>query len=210
MEPFIRVDQYNFIKLQVRNLVNGHSTSNDDGVRNTIKSMAVERVLALFPDMTEEQVQLLEPISEIDDKEKAEHFLLPLKQYVIPFNYTEARVAKLFPKVKKLKAPTVKDLDLQKICYLSWMDYSTNKKFIVMNSNGKQIGVYGSFEPISQKGICMICNGYEEVGLFLTEKKGQVQGTYSKKGNYICKDSETCNQNITSLDYLEGFINVVK
>lgn len=210
MEPFIRVDQYNFIKRQVQNILNAQSNSNDHRVRSEIKSMAMERVNALFPNMTTEREQLLKPLSEVDDKEKAEQFIIPLKQYVIPFLYTEKGVVKLFPKVKKLKVPAVKDQDLQELCYLSWMDYSTNQKFIVMNTDEKQLGLYGSFEPLRQKGICMICNGFEEVGLFLTKKKGQIQGTYSKKGNYICKDSDICNQNITSLEHLQDFVNRYK
>ncbi|WP_010098892.1 FusB/FusC family EF-G-binding protein [Ornithinibacillus scapharcae] len=210
MEAFIRVDQYNFIKRQVQNIVNAQSTSNDHRVRSTIKSMAFERVCALFPDMTAEQEHILKQIPEIDDKEKADQFLIPLKQYVIPFAYTEQRIAKLFPKVKKLKVPKEKDLDLQEICYLSWTDYSTNQKFIVINANGKPIGLHGSFDSSRQKGICVICNGFEEVGLFLTKKKGEVQGTYSKKGNYICRDSEVCNHNIVSLDPLQRFTDLLK
>lgn len=210
MNPFIQVDQFNFIRRQALNLVNGHASSNDNGVRNTIKSMAIEKVSALFPDQNEEQTELLKPLSGINDKEKAEYFFAQLKPYVIPFEVTEQGVKKLFPKVKKLKVPALEDLDLQEMCYLTWMDYSLNKKFIVININGKLVGVHGSFDPLNQKGICAICNGYEEVGLFLAEKKGQVQGTFTKKGNYICRDSEVCNHNINSLDHLHEFINRLK
>ncbi|MEN2766905.1 FusB/FusC family EF-G-binding protein [Ornithinibacillus xuwenensis] len=210
MEPFIRVDQYNFIGRQARNLVNAHATSNDEGVVKVVISLANERVLALFPNITEEQEQLLMPIVSVDDTEKAERFLSQLKPYVIPFKVTEQGIKKLFPKVKKLKAPAIEDLDLQALCYLSWIDYSSNKKFIVMHSNGKLTGIYGSYDSLKQKGICAICNGYEEVGMFLAEKKGKVQGTFTKKGNYICRDSEVCNQNITSLDNLQEFVDRIK
>lgn len=210
MEPFIRVDQFNFISRQARNLVNGHATSNDKGVKQTIKSMAIERVLALFPELTVEQEELLQPITTIKDKEDQEVYLAQLKKFVIPFKVTEQGMKKLFPKVKKLKPPVIEKLDLQELCYLSWMDYSSNKKFIVIQSNGKLVGVYGSFDPIQQKGICSLCNGHEEVGLFLAEKKGQVQGTFTKRGNYICRDSEACNQNMTSLDKLEEFVERLK
>ncbi|CDO04728.1 Fibronectin-binding protein (FBP) [Oceanobacillus picturae] len=210
MEPFIRVDQFNFIARQAQDLVNGHSTSNEKAVLGALESMARERVLALIPAITEEQAQLLQPITLVDDKDKAERFLSQLKPYVIPFQVTEQGIKKLFPKVKKLKIPALQELDLQQLCYLSWIDYSTNKKFIVLKHNGKLTGLHGSFEMIKQKGICSICHKHEEVGLFLAHKKGKVQGTFTKKGNYICRDNETCNQNITSLDYLHDFVHRLK
>ncbi|WP_047980244.1 FusB/FusC family EF-G-binding protein [Ornithinibacillus contaminans] len=210
MEAFIHVDQFNFIKRQVLDIVNAHVTSNDKGVVHTFISLAVERVDALFPEMIAEQKQLLTPIPLIDDKEKAEKFFADIKPYVIPFHVTEQGIKKLFPKVKKLKVPELEKLDLQEICYLSWIDYSMNKKFIITRSNGKLVGVHGTFDPIKQKGICAICNGHEEVGLFLTEKKGQVLGTYTKKGNYICRDSDVCNQNITAIEHLHDFVSRLK
>ncbi|SES90595.1 FBP C-terminal treble-clef zinc-finger [Salinibacillus kushneri] len=206
MNAFIRVYQFNYIKGQVQNLVNGHSTAKDESVLNTIKSMAIERVSALFPNMNEEQKQLFQPITSIDDKEKAERFIDQLKPYVIPFNVTEQGIKKLFPKVKKLKIPALEDIDLREISYFSWVDYSANKKYIVIRRDKKLIGLQGSFTTSNQKGICSICNSYEDVGMFLVKKKGNVQGNFIKRGNYICQDSKTCNHNLMSLDKLYEFV----
>ncbi|HEY4552341.1 MAG TPA: elongation factor G-binding protein, partial [Bacillaceae bacterium] len=48
------------------------------------------------------------------------------------------------------------------------------------------------------------------VGMFMTETKGQAAGTFVKRGNTICQDSQVCNENLTSLDKLEAFIELLK
>lgn len=208
--PFIRTDQYNFIRVQARKLVNGHSTAKDEGVIKALQSLVLENILALFPDINEEQAKLIEQIIEIHDKEMAEKFLAKLKQYVIPFNVTELGVRKLFPKVKKLSVPALDKMDLKNVVYLSWVDTGANKKYIVTSSDNKLTGVHGSFTPANKKGICALCNGLEEVGMFLAELKGKEQGTFTKRGNYICGDTQKCNENLTSIDKLNEFLEHLK
>lgn len=40
----------------------------------------------------------------------------------------------------------------------------------------------------------------------MIEVKGPQQGTFVKRGNYICQDPQACNKNITTLDQLHDFI----
>ncbi|MRG87181.1 FusB/FusC family EF-G-binding protein [Salinibacillus xinjiangensis] len=206
MESFIRVDQYNFIKSQAQALINGHATAKDEDVLDALKSLVIEKITKAFEELTTEQEDLINPIVNIEDKEQGELFVAELKPYVIPFNATEQGIQKLFPKVKKLKVPSLDELDLKEVTYLSWIDHSANKKFIVTRLKGKLVGIQGSFETTSHKGFCAICNGHESVSMFLAKEKGKVQGTFTKRGNYICRDSEVCNQNLTSLDKLQEFI----
>lgn len=210
MEPFIRVDQYNFIKEQTKKLVLGFASSKDEAVLNTLKSLAIERVLALFQDMDEDKERLFQPITEIDEAEKAAKYLLDLKPYVIPFEVTEQEIKKLFSKVKKLKIPSLDDYDFKEIAYLGWTDHGSGKKYLVMRRGGKLTGLEGSFQPSSQKGICALCNRHEPVGMFLVKEKGKVQGTFTNRGNYICQDSDICNHNLTSLDKLYDFADRLK
>ncbi|WP_328824158.1 FusB/FusC family EF-G-binding protein [Metabacillus schmidteae] len=210
LKSFIRTDQFNFIKRQVQNLVNGHATAIDNGVMSALKSMTLERVLVLFPIIEEEQVQLLQPISLIDNKEEAEAFLSQLKPYVMPFKVSEQGIKKLFPKAKKLKVPSLAEIDLREIAYLSWTDTTSNKRYIVINRDSKLIGIEGSFTPSNQKGVCSICNSHKEVGMFLAKVKGKEQGTFKTRGNYICHDSQSCNKNLTSLDKLNNFVDLLK
>lgn len=211
MELFIRSDQYNFIKTQTQILINGHSTVNDMAVLEALKSMANEKATSLFENITEEQEQLVNPILEVEDKAQAEEFLAQLKPYVIPFKkVTEQTLKKLFPKAKKLKVPSLENIDLKEISYLGWYDKGSGKKYIVVEHQNKLKGLHGTFENSHQKGICAICNAYEEVGMFLVESKGSEQGTFIKRGNYICQDSQKCNQNLTTLDKLNDFIAQLK
>lgn len=210
MEPFIRAEQYNYIKMQGRKLVNGHSTAKDANVIKALKEIVSESIITMFPDMNEEQKQLILPITEIKDKEMAEKFLVQLKPYVMPFKATEQTIKKLFPKVKKLYVPSLNHMDLREISYVSWEDKSTNKKYIVIDREQKLIGLQGSFTHANKKGICALCNGLEEVGMFLAEIKGKEQGTFTKRGNYICRDSQKCNENLTSLDKLHEFVERLK
>ncbi|MFJ7640105.1 MULTISPECIES: FusB/FusC family EF-G-binding protein [unclassified Peribacillus] len=211
MEPFIKSEQYNFIKLQTQILINGHATANDKDVVHTVKSVAKERVLKLFNELDDKHKQLLDPIDTIKDPAHAEAFLLELKPYVIPFKeVTEQTVKKLFPKAKKLKAPKMETIDLRGISYLGWDDTGSGKKFIIAPRHNKLVGLHGTFKPSHKKGICAICSRFEEVGMFMSETKGTVQGTFIKKGNYICNDSMKCNQNITTLDKLDDFISRIK
>lgn len=210
MEPFIRTDQYNFIRVQTRKLVNGHSTVNDADVIKALEAIVLENILAMFLNIREDQEQLIQPVVEIRDKEMAEKYLANLKQYVIPFSTTEEAVRKLFRKVKKLSIPPLDKMDLKEVVYLSWLDNSTNKRYIVTLSENKLSGIYGTFTTINQKGICSLCNGLGEVGMFLAEIKGKDQGTFTKRGNYICSDSQKCNENLTSLDKLIDFVERLK
>ncbi|RFU69992.1 FusB/FusC family EF-G-binding protein [Bacillus sp. V59.32b] len=207
MEPFIRSDQYNFIRAQTQILINGHAAANDIHVIHTLKNLAQEKVQKLFVELTDGQRQLINPILTVKDKTSAEAYLAELKAYVIPFKLiTEQTLKKLFPKAKKLKLPLLEEIDLRELSYLGWNDKGSNKKFIIAPLDNRLKGLQGTFTPSNKKGICALCNGYEELGLFMSETKGSGQDNFIKRGNYICRDSLTCNHNLTELDKLHDFI----
>lgn len=207
MNTFIRTDQYQFIKAQTQYLINGYGTTNDIHVLNTLKSLAQERTISLFPEITEEQLELLKSIVHVRNQLDAEHYLSQIKPYVIPFkNIGQQTIQKLFPKVKKLKAPSLESVDFKEISYLAWDDKGTNRRYIIFNFDNKLLGVYGKYNISNIKGICSLCNQHGQVGMFVTEKKGTTQDTYRNKGNYICADSMKCNQHVTSQEKLMSFI----
>jgi hypothetical protein len=212
LEPFIRSDQYNYIKAQTQLLVNGYGTVNDQNVLKALKSLAQERTFMLFGEIGPEENDLLTPINDVKDKSDADVFLSQIKPFVIPFKkVTEQTIKKLFPKAKKIKAPaSLEELDYTEISYLSWHDKGSGKQYIIAPQNNKLTGLQGTFNSINQKGICTICNRFEEVGMFTAEIKGNEPGTFIKRGNYICQDPHTCNQNITSLTKLNDFLAWMK
>ncbi|MFJ7973386.1 FusB/FusC family EF-G-binding protein [Psychrobacillus sp. NPDC096389] len=211
MDPFIRNDQFNFIKKQGQALINGHSTVNDQRVLNALKSITSEKISNLFENLNEEQKQPLDPIIEIKEKADAEALLEQIKPFVIPFKQvTEQTIKKLFPKVKKLKTPTLENIDFREISYLGWLDKGSNKKFLIVENHGKLVGIIGDYTVSNKKGICALCNRIEEIGMFTSAVKGATQDAYIKRGNYICQDSQKCNHNLTSLDKLNEFVNLIK
>jgi len=210
MNPFIQTDQFNYIRFQVKKLVNAHSTSSDQDVIAAVKSMVTENVFALIPNLNDEQRQMLQSITMVDDKEAGEKFLLQLKPFVIPFQVTEQGIKKLFPKVKKLKVPSLEKLDLHEVVYLSWLDQQTNKKYLVYKRAGKLLGIEGSFQSMNQKGVCAICNRHGDVGMFSVKEKGRAQGTFVSRGNLICTDSQACNNNLISLEKLYEFVDNIQ
>ena len=211
MKPFIRTEQYNFIKHQLHVLTNGHSTVNDKTVLNALHSLVNDKILSLFPELTEDQQLLFSPISTIKNSDEADVLLNRLKPYIIPFKeVSEQSIKKLFPKAKKLKLPLLQNIDLVETTYIGWDDLGSNSKFIVTYLNDKLIGLQGTFNPMKKRGNCTICNKYGDLGLFMTKTKGKIEGTFTQRGNYICKDSGVCSQDIMSLDKLHDFIMLVK
>jgi hypothetical protein len=211
MEPFIRTDQYQFIRSQTQILINAHASVNDRTVLNALKSLVNDKVSNLFDVLNDFQKQLVDPIIDVVDSKKAEEYLGRLMPYVIPFKkVTEQTIKKLFPKAKKLKLPSLENINYKEMTYLGWYDNGTNKKYIIAQQQNNFIGLHGSFTLSSKKGICTLCNHHAEVGLFMFETKGAVQGTYIRRGNYICQDSQTCNENLISLEKLDNFIKLLK
>ena len=138
-------------------------------------------------------------------------YLDELKETVLPFKEPSTpQVTKVFRKVKKLKIPEWENMDLRNNTYVGWNDAGTQKKFILAYRENKLIGVHGTLSPTIVKGVCSICQTITNVSMFLATTKSGGDGTYTKKGNYICHDSDTCNQQLTQPEYLEAFMENVK
>ncbi|NQD64836.1 FusB/FusC family EF-G-binding protein [Bacillus haikouensis] len=207
MEPFIRNDQYNFIHYQIKVLINGYSTVNDPGVLDALKSLVRDKIFNLFDELSAEQVRMLETVVYVKDSEQGQDYLTELRELVIPFQpVSETTLKKLYPKVKKLKLPGLSDLDFRELSYLGWNDYGQESKYIVAHYDGKLKGLKGTFKNSSKKGLCSICNTFGNVGMYVSESKKSSQGTYIKKGNYICQDSLECNGKLRDLVKLNEFI----
>ncbi|WP_052158742.1 FusB/FusC family EF-G-binding protein [Halobacillus sp. BBL2006] len=145
MEAFIRFDQYNYIQDQTKNLVQGHTTSNDSAVTQALKSMTHEKVLECFQELESEQKELLEQVQHIKDETEAIFFLSRLKQLIVPFpQLNENEVKKLFPKIKKFKIPNLNEINWNELSYLGWTDHGSNRKYMITYQNGK-------FEPFKAR-----------------------------------------------------------
>ncbi|MDT2046275.1 hypothetical protein CHN50_20490 [Priestia aryabhattai] len=207
MEAFINHHQYNLIREQVKLISDSYAKSNSHDVTSAIKALAAERVFNQFEELTPLQKDILSPISMLSDSKEGELLLNHLSSLIIPFpQMSETTIKKLFKKIKKLKVPaTIKD-NLNFCSYIGWNDYGANKKYLIVEHHGKLIGVAGEFNRIQDKGVCTICHRISDVGLFMNQKKASSDGTFTKRGNYICQDSEWCNNHLTNRDKLTEFI----
>ncbi|HBM4677298.1 TPA: FusB/FusC family EF-G-binding protein, partial [Listeria innocua] len=141
----------------------------------------------------------------------AEPFLEGLKAYVIPFvPPSDVKLKKLFAKTKKLKIPAWSKLDLRDYTFYGWNDIAQQRKYIVTYEDGNLVGVNGTISPEIQKGVCSICQTHSKVSLFMTKTKSSSDGVYTTNGNYICYDSDVCNEQIKAHETLDEFIEVVK
>lgn len=204
---FMNVEQYQFVKKQAKKILNAHTSSNDQNVIQAIQALVQEEIndKLSFKDI-EQQLQL-QPIFELRSKDQLETFIQEIKQFVEPFKKpTESELKKLFPKDKKLKIPNLEQFDWREITYLSWVDLGTNRKYLVYREDGNLKGVRGVFSHTEKKGICTVCNQHAKVGMLMTSKNGTALGTYTKRGNYICEDSASCNEALADVTKLNDFV----
>lgn len=205
-EAFIRNHQYNFIKEQALALVTAHATANDAEVLSVLRHLSHEKVFAMFPTLTEEQKNVLRPLTAVKDTNAAEEFLSGLRPYLIPFPTVNLdNLKRLFPKAKRLKGPNLATMDFHALSYLSWQE-NTNR-FLVAERNGRLQTVSGQFGASRKQGVCMICHKHSLVGLFMAKTKGANIDSYVKHGQYICADEAACNARLTTVDRLEKFLD---
>ncbi|PAF36519.1 hypothetical protein CHH58_12495 [Terribacillus saccharophilus] len=206
-QAFIRNDQYNFIARQVSHIINAHASVNHRDTLDGVKLHAFSKVEEILPEMNGVQETLLNRLLEIEDEIEAEAFLSELKQYVIPFRRVSKKtVEKLFPKAKKLQLPDLNVLDYQSLSYIGWFDSRAHKQHLIFEYQGKLKGISGVFDTSSTQGFCTLCHNFEDVGLFVARVRSGKE-TYVNRGNYICKNSQSCNKQLTDLTRVDAFLD---
>ncbi|MET3576344.1 FusB/FusC family EF-G-binding protein [Bhargavaea ullalensis] len=210
MKPFISSADSHFILRQARSVMNGHLKVNDAGVLGAVEELAAERAEARLSDTPAEFMELIGQVAEVRNEESFDRFREQLLPFVIAFpELTEHRLKKLFPKVKKLHPPDLSSVEWRDISYFGWNDLGAARKYLVWEREGKLHAKLGQFRPSGKKGVCAICNGLDEVGLFLSETRHSGGETYTKRGNYICVDSEMCNRRIDEQERLDRFTETI-
>ena len=208
INPFIENYQYNFIIKQATNISRAAHSVNDKDVKHAFVYAALDKVLALFPDLNGEQEALLKEMVTLDSEISLTQYKEKLLAYCIPFTeLTDAKIKKLFRKIKKFNYPDITEEATKNLTYFSWHDAGTNQKFIIKELDGKLVGVHGRFMPSSKKSICHFCNQHAEVGLLTVDVKLKGDSmNYKALGNYFCSDSTKCNQTITNIEKLDAFL----
>lgn len=209
IQPFLSVANYHLIEQQMNKIINAYNTTKDKNVILAVKGL-VETELSHNIELDLNQLKQVEQLYNIKDHTQGEVYLESLKPYVIPFReVTVSNLKSLFKKEKKLKLPNLESKDFQHVCYLAWDDVSTHRKYVVLEQQGKLRAIKGNIDTNVIKGVCAICNRHSDVSLFTTKVKGQVTDTFTKYSNYICTDSESCNNNVIDLQRLNEFFDRV-
>ena len=202
--------EYWYCKQQVSELVSAYHSVNDKQTIVTLQTLIQGRTEEFFgrdPLLAAYWEQFLDTGL---TRDKFEKLFEEMKRFVTPMDVPSTKpIEKSFRKVKKMQYPELETKDFRDLSYLGWNDSGTNRKYLLRKIDGRFVGAYGSFSTDVQKGHCAICNQISTVAFFLATTKSAGDGTYTKKGNYICTDSDQCNRQLTQLATLERFWDTV-
>ena len=202
--------EYWYCKQQVSELVSAYHSVNDKQTIVTLQTLIQGRTEEFFgrdPLLAAYWEQFLDTGL---TRDKFEKLFEEMKRFVTPMDVPSTKqIEKSFRKVKKMQYPELETKDFRDLSYLGCNDSGTNRKYLLRKIDGRFVGAYGSFSTDVQKGHCAICNQISTVAFFLATTKSAGDGTYTKKGNYICTDSDQCNRQLTQLATLERFWDTV-
>lgn len=208
-----KMTTYQFVGLQqaVYRLINDYKTVNDDRVLAVTRADVFDVLLGLLPAEDERVKTFLQALLQRDlTRQRAEKLFDTLTPFVEPFpTFSEKQLQKFLPKVKKLKQPAPLE-NPYTTSYLAWDDTGIQRTYLVVPTDKGYLGLMGDVEPQVVHGLCAICHEFGNVSLFTSTVKGNAQGNYTKKGNYICRDHEACNAQLATLDHLEKFVAHVR
>ena len=205
LQPF----EYNFIRTQISQLIDIYKTVNDKNTIMTSQEMVTQQILPLLGEENHEAIRV-DYLDVTLTNAKAIKLFEKIKEEVIPFEKaSDKQIEKSFRKVKRLKLPEWEQFDLKETNYLAWDDIGTQRKYISFYNDQKLVSFYGVMSTNVIKNVCSICKKIDNVAMFMSTTKSSGDGTYTKKGNYICKDSKKCNQQMESLVHLHEFHETV-
>lgn len=211
MKTFIPKHKFNYIKKCLLDLNSAFRMCKDEKVMEVTKEYIQEKILSQFSELNEEQKAVLN-ISHIISPSHIDTYLISLDDYVYGICHISASdILKVFKKEKKIKIPESID-SKRKMVYLGWIDEASKKLFIIHPVNGKLVGMACRLPNTSSHGteICALCHR--------PATKGQVafvspvcrnRDNYKSLGFYICLDSNSCNEHITSTEKLEDLLKKV-
>lgn len=210
----MKLEPYHYFALAkaIDDLINVYQSVNDKQTVNAVQALTTEKINEILSEDSTQKEELLQFILDPHlTKASAERYLNGLKEHVTPFVVPSAKqVEKVFRKTKKLHLPNFDAMDLKEHTYIGWNDPGQQQKFLLYYDEHGLQGLKGNFSSNVLKNVCSICHKTSEVALFLATTKKGGDGTYTKKGNYICVDSEKCNHQLYDKKQLLDFVAKVK
>ncbi|BCA87056.1 elongation factor G-binding protein [Enterococcus saigonensis] len=206
----MNLEPYQFFALakDIDDLINVYQSVNDKQTVNAVQALTTEKINTILPENTTQKAALVEFILNPHlTKAAAERYLNDLKEQVTPFVVPSSKqVEKIFRKTKKLHLPNFDAMDLKEHTYVGWNDAGQQQKFMLYYDESGLQGLKGNFSSNILKNVCSICHKTSEVALFLATTKKGGDGTYTKRGNYICVDSDKCNHQLYDKKQLLEFV----
>lgn len=212
MEQFLQPYDYYFLKEQASILAQTHRSVSDKSTIQAVQAQVFEKVKEHFPSLSKDEREIVMGIEQVtEDQRVLTKYLEGIRRNVIPFKQpTDMGVKKAFPKTKKLQIPDWETIDLENYSFYGWNDPGQQSKFLLYYTNHKLQGIQGQLSMEIQKGICTICHGTNGVSLFTVKGKVNKDGQYKTKGNYICYNSDECNQQMQTFEHFMDFVTIVK
>ena len=198
----LNVFQMHLVEKQTLKLLHSIATTKDEGVLSAVRGV-------IDTTLTEAEVPrfIIDDVLVVKERQQVEPFMTFVKLNVEPFpELSEQLVKRLWKKEKKLKAPKVAD---PYVTFVAWDDTTTRSRYFVYEQTGQLVGVKGVLSTEKLKGVCALCKQHQDVSLFTTKEKGEIEGTYKKYSQYICVDTASCERNIDSTEKLYSFMESV-
>lgn len=213
-DKFIPNHQFNLVARQIGLVQRAVETASDPKVVESVRIGAAAAIAEAFPNEAQRDRLRLASIADMREREHFREYLLSLEPLLASFpQVTEKTLAKLFPKVKKLKTPDLAAVDFTRVTYLGWTDIAAGRMYLVYPLDGQLVGIEGRFTPVSKSGVCFLCNRHGDVALFTANTKTKPPGAgvdyYKAIGNYLCTDSAACNRQIADVGALETYVRAV-
>ncbi len=212
-KPFIQNHHLNVIKNKGRHVQYCFHDIEDASVLQAVKGQAADQVKQAFSELKGEEAEVIDPLSDVKTSIEVEAFIGSIYPYVKPFPAVDhTQIKELFPNNKKMQLPNLENTDFSYLTYLGWNDTGQRKKYMVYEFDGKLVGIEGRYTPPTQRNYCYFCNELTPVHLVsirTDETSTDNPDYYRSIGQYICKDSDECNKNITDVTALESFIQKV-
>jgi hypothetical protein len=207
LTPFIYPFQANYLRNELRKLLNVVYFAGDYRVYQATKDSLESNIQTLFGHLTSEQASLFRCMTDIKNQRDLNEIMESLRPYLIPFPFDTGQIKRIFKKEKKLTIPDPANYDLRTMSYFGWRDIGTHSVYLVYPYMGELTGIRARYTEgnTSKLNVCCLCNSAfkgTDVGLVVANTKA---ATYQSVGNYMCLDSSACNQRITSVHAIEEF-----
>ncbi|RAL24445.1 FusB/FusC family EF-G-binding protein [Thermoflavimicrobium daqui] len=205
----LKPHELNFIRQQLSHLIQTVYFVGDYRTLRLTEEAVEFKIGEVISHLSPEIRNLFQNITRFRGQGEVNTFIQSLSPYVEKFpKLSSNQVRKLFSKVKKLSMPDFEKMEDLALEYLGWRDIATHSLYLVYHEKGELYGLDCRYKPISgnKSVFCCLCNQRRignQIGLVTTKRNNDLVS-----GNYMCLDSQLCNQDITDIRKLREFMGV--